>query len=184
MKIFDEENQQKLLETKSKNLGEFRKPFFWERFKYSFKKTTEKRIIKPKIGYYPRGLLLSSNELNNTKFSFYSFIFIFLYFEFSDFSNVYYLLLTLTQFVPAFEVGFKISYIFPLTIILIFRACEEIFQHFRILNRDKKINDRIYYILTEEDKFVEIKAKDLKVGDIIKIKGERVPADVFILASE
>lgn len=76
----------------------FKKPYFWERLKFSISKKHLNRdlFIKPFEGVYPRGLFQSINEINNTKFSVFSFLFIFLYMEFSDFSNIYYLFLTIT----------------------------------------------------------------------------------------
>ena len=131
-----EDNMINLIE--KRKYSNFKKPYFWEKLKFSIskQKTNINLFIKPFEGVYPRGIFESKNEINNTKFSVFSFIFIFLYMEFSDFSNIYYLFLTITQFFPLLSVGFKISYIFPLALILAFRAFEEIYQHFRIIKRD------------------------------------------------
>lgn len=77
-----------------------------------------------------------------------------------------------------------ISYVGPLTIILTFRLVEEIFQHIRILRRDRLINERLYEKMDCEGSFLKIQAGDLKVGDIVKLVDERVPADVIILAAK
>ena len=121
-------------------------PSFREKIKFTFRrgKIPPERFINPGVGFYPRGLFLSSNQTDNTKFTWYTFLPIFLYQEFSDFSNVYYLILTMSQFINVLSVGYKISYIFPLACILAFRAVEELFQHFRIISRDKKLNEKLY----------------------------------------
>ena len=168
--------------------SEFQKQSFFSKLKYSLKKKNNlhKYYLKPFQGYSPHGIFKETNKVNNTKFNYLTFIFVFLYYEFSDFSNFYYLLLTLTQFYPPLSVGFKISYIFPLAVILLFRALEELFQHLRILNRDKEANNNLYPIKTKlsQTGYLLRKSKDIKVGDIIKIVDKLVPVDIIILASK
>ena len=108
--------------------GIYKNPGIKEKFNFQISnQLIDKLYVKPFQKCYPRGLWMTQNVIDNTKFSWYSFIPIFLYMEFSDFSNLYYLLLTATQFIPALSVGFKISYFFPLVTILSFRAFEEIY---------------------------------------------------------
>jgi len=77
-----------------------------------------------------------------------------------------------------------ISYVGPLGIILTFRLVEEIFQHIRITKRDRLINERLYDKMDVDGSLIKTKAGDLKVGDIVKLVNERVPADVIILAAK
>lgn len=77
-----------------------------------------------------------------------------------------------------------ISYIGPLLVILVFRLVEEIFQHLRVQKRDRLINERLYDRLDPEGGVTKTQAGDLKVGDLIKLVNERVPADVIILAAK
>jgi len=83
-----------------KSRGQFQVPGFKNKLLYSLQRfkniKEEERIIRAGKGVYPRGIFLTSNQINNTKFTWYTFIFVFLYQEFSDFSNMYYLMLTVT----------------------------------------------------------------------------------------
>lgn len=71
----------------------------------------------------------------------------------------------------------------PLAIILILRFLEEIVQHYKIKKRDREINDKLYGRLEKKFVYKYTRAGELKVGDIIKIKDERIPADIIILSS-
>ena len=186
MSIYFETEENKLLDDSQK--GEFVKQSIFSKLKYSLtkKNNIHKYHLKPFEGYSPHGLFTETNKVNNTKYNFLTFIFVFLFYEFSDFSNFYYLLLALTQFYPPLEVGFKISYIFPLLVILLFRALEELFQHLRIKNRDKESNSALYPIKTKSTQtgFLLKKSQDIKVGDVIKIIDNFVPVDIIVLASK
>ena len=166
----------------------YKKPSLMEKLKYSLKKRNqyEKYYIKPFNNYSPRGFSIENNKVNNTKYTYINFLFLFLFYEFSDFSNFYYLLLALTQFYPPLEVGFKISYVLPLLAILFFRCLEELFQHLRISNRDKEANNTLYPVKSRVSQigFLMTKSEDLKVGDLIKIVDKLVPVDIIILASK
>lgn len=63
------------------------------------------RIVKPRSRPYPSLLFEPSNRVDNTKYTWYNFVLLFLYFEFSQFSNLNYLLLCVSQFFPALKVG-------------------------------------------------------------------------------
>lgn len=67
--------------------------------------TFEKRIVKMHKKPYPRYLNNETNLVDNTKYTWFNFIFLFLYYEFSQFSNFYYLLLCITQFIGPLQVG-------------------------------------------------------------------------------
>ena len=75
------------------------------------------------------------------------------------------------------------SYMAPLAMILAFRAVEDLVSEFRIKKRDQLLNRKVYWKKGELGKWEEVKAEDIKVGDVIKINDERVPADVLILSA-
>ena len=70
-----------------------------------------------------------------------------------------------------------------MAIILTLRFLEEIVQHYRIKKRDREVNDTLYARLDKKFVYKYTRSGDLKVGDIIKIKDERVPADILILTA-
>lgn len=89
----------------------YRNQSLFSRMQYSFKSTfdkqfqLDKRVLKLSKKPYPRYLNNQTNVINNKKYTWYNFIFLFLYYEFSEFSNFYYLLLCITQFVDILQVG-------------------------------------------------------------------------------
>lgn len=57
-------------------------------------------------------------------------------------------------------------------------------QHYKTIKRDSQSNNKLYARLEKKFVYKFTKAGDLRVGDIIKIKDERVPADVLILSAK
>ena len=151
----------------------------------------------------PTELAGQTNERNNQKYSLYTFLFKFLYEQFSNFSNLYFLLLAVSQFVPALQVGFKISYIAPLFFIISFALVAEIKDEFERIRKDKAANTTEVLVLRAEEHRLRFLArlqsaetaaqthkacfetkqlKDLCVGDVLFLrKGETLPADCLLL---
>lgn len=81
------------------------------RVKLSLKSTFNKtfslasRTIKFDMPPFPRFLNNETNYIDNNKYKWYTFLFLFLYYEFREFSNFYYLLLCITQFFEPLQVG-------------------------------------------------------------------------------
>lgn len=89
----------------------YKEQSFWSRLKLQLKGKDRRlnslgyKIVKPNRKQYPCRLVPSTNKIDNTKYTWYNFIVLFLYFEFSQFSNLNYLLLCISQFFPALKVG-------------------------------------------------------------------------------
>ena len=66
-----------------------------------------------------------SNKLNNQKYNFFNFLPILLYNEFKFFFNLFFLLTTLSQFVPFLKVGLLVTYVAPLVFVLIVTMLKE-----------------------------------------------------------
>ena len=62
----------------------------------------------------------------NRKYSAWSFVFCVLFDQFKFFLNLFYLFLTLTQFVPVFKVGEMFTYVLPLAICIGFTMFKEL----------------------------------------------------------
>ena len=61
-----------------------------------------------------------------------------------------------------FSIGFKISYFFPLIVILTFRMAEELILHLRILKRDKIINNLDVLVkIRGKNNYINKKSKNL-----------------------
>lgn len=150
------------------------------------------------------------NIVSNHKFTALTFLPLTLYHEFSFFFNLYFLLVALSQCIPALRIGYLSSYIVPLVFVLTITLGKEAHDDVARRRRDTEANSELYEVLlfsptpglprhsgnkqtTDEahpsadtdanDTHTLLKkSRDLKVGDILVLKrDQRVPADVVIL---
>ncbi|KAG9232101.1 P-type ATPase-like protein [Amylocarpus encephaloides] len=183
--------------------------------------------------------LYPANAVSNAKYTPISFLPRTLYNEFSFFFNMYFLLVALSQTIPALRIGYLSTYIVPLAGVMAITLGKEAYDDIDRRKRDSEANSEGYTILTfdrpgignadryhtkklkwkgkpskrrslvEPDRLSDIqeeeenagnvgsrpsptsvvgevtrKARDLKVGDVLKLgKDQRLPADVVILKS-
>jgi phospholipid-translocating ATPase len=66
-----------------------------------------------------------NNALTNTKYNIITFIPKVLYNQFKYFFNMYFLCISLSQFIPELQVGFLITYVLPLSFVLCVTMCKE-----------------------------------------------------------
>jgi phospholipid-translocating ATPase len=124
-----------------------------------------------------------SNSVVNTKYNIFTFIPLFLYYQFSQPLNIVFLLIALTQFYPPLQVGFLFTYISPLALVLSITMTKELYDDVTRWIRDKEINNTLYTQVTPSG-LIRIKASNIKVGDILEIHHrERIPADIIILST-
>ncbi|SCV99908.1 LAFE_0B05182g1_1 [Lachancea fermentati] len=122
-----------------------------------------------------------ANAVSNAKYNPVTFIPIILYEQFKFFFNLYFLVVALSQAVPALRIGYLSSYIVPLAFVLTVTMSKEAMDDIQRRRRDKESNHELYEVL---NKAQLIPSEDLKVGDLIKIsKGSRAPADLILLQS-
>ncbi|GMM55363.1 putative aminophospholipid-translocating P4-type ATPase [Maudiozyma humilis] len=122
-----------------------------------------------------------SNEVSNAKYNFVTFVPTLLYEQFKFFYNLYFLVVALSQAVPALRIGYLSSYIVPLAFVLTVTMLKEAMDDIQRRRRDKESNYELYEVL---GKRALVPSKDLKVGDIVRLnKGDRVPADLILLQS-
>jgi phospholipid-translocating ATPase len=101
--------------------------------------------------------------------------------KFSVFFNLYFLLIALSQFIPALKIGYIITYFGPLCFVLLITISKEAIDDFQRYKRDKEANSQIYQQLTTAGPQPIISSK-IRVGDIIILeKDQRVPADMVLL---
>jgi phospholipid-translocating ATPase len=131
-----------------------------------------------------------SNKVDNRKYTWFSFVPLILYNQFSFFFNLYFLFLCITQLIPAFKVGFMVTYVGPLIFVIGLTMINEGIGDFKRYRRDKKVNEELFLCLErkpgpKKGTFVEKQSKEIKVGDVLLLeKGDRVPADMIILATK
>lgn len=148
-----------------------------------------------------------SNKVKNQKYNWITIIPLVILYQFSFFSNQFYLALALTQFINVLKVGFLFSYVAPFVVVLSITLLKEIIDEYYRFKRDQQLNNEEYEALfdnknnyneeinknnfTVKNECVsdnlnttKIKSKDIRVGDIIILhKNQRVPADMILLKS-
>ena len=192
-------------------------------------------VGRPQSAKYP------PNAISNAKYNAWTFLPLTLYNEFSFFLNLYFLLVALSQIVPALRIGYLSTYVAPLIFVLSVTLGKEAVDDLARRRRDTEANAEGYTVLqfsadprknissrrrgpirrfsgagtsaieggpskalhsepgthrgvglpvasgeqdTTTTREIVKRSQDLVVGDVLKLqKGQRVPADVVILAS-
>lgn len=90
------------------------------------------------------------NAVSNAKYTAWSFLPITLYNEFSFFFNMYFLLVALSQAIPALRIGYLSTYIVPLLFVLAITLGKEAFDDIGRRKRDAEANAEAYTVLRFE----------------------------------
>lgn len=90
------------------------------------------------------------NAVSNAKYTAWSFLPITLYNEFSFFFNMYFLLVALSQAIPALRIGYLSTYIVPLLFVLAITLGKEAFDDIGRRKRDSEANAEAYTVLKFE----------------------------------
>lgn len=92
-----------------------------------------------------------NNMVSNAKYTPWSFLPVTLYNEFSFFFNMYFLLVALSQVIPALRIGYLSTYIAPLAFVLVITMGKEAYDDIERRRRDNEANAEEYTVL----KFVD-----------------------------
>ncbi|KAI9149422.1 putative phospholipid-transporting ATPase NEO1 [Paramyrothecium foliicola] len=92
-----------------------------------------------------------SNMISNAKYTALTFLPITLYNEFSFFFNMYFLLVALSQIIPALRIGYLSTYIAPLAFVLCITMGKEAFDDIARRRRDNEANSELYTVLVFSD---------------------------------
>ena len=126
-----------------------------------------------------------SNKEENNKFNVFTFFPITLFNQFRQFGNLFYLIMTITQFIPTLAVGFLFTYISPLAFVVAVSMGKELYDDINRRIQDKKTNSTKITIIISTGNSVqraEKNASDLQIGDVVELKKDgRVPADLVVL---
>ncbi|EED77014.1 predicted protein, partial [Postia placenta Mad-698-R] len=137
----------------------------------------------------------SPNIVRNQKYNAFTFLPIVFYEQFKFFFNLYFLLVALSQFIPALKIGFIATYIAPLAFVLCVTMGKEAYDDYKRNLRDREANSARYLILEatpsssssqrdEADRphTRSVPSSALRVGDLVLLeKNQRVPADLVLL---
>ncbi|CAD8137568.1 unnamed protein product [Paramecium pentaurelia] len=122
-----------------------------------------------------------SNVIKNSKYNVITFLPKVLYEQFHQFINIFYLGLTISQFIQPFKVGFLIGYLGPLALVVTLSILKELYDDIKRHKRDRQINSTIYkrYL---NGQWEDITSGQLQIGMIIKVNSnQRIPADILVL---
>ncbi|KAK7432495.1 putative aminophospholipid-translocase [Neonectria magnoliae] len=92
-----------------------------------------------------------NNIISNAKYTALTFLPITLYNEFSFFFNMYFLLVALSQAIPALRIGYLLTYIAPLAFVLCITMGKEAFDDIARRRRDTEANSEEYKIIVFRD---------------------------------
>jgi phospholipid-translocating ATPase len=92
-----------------------------------------------------------ANAVSNAKYTPWSFLPRTLYNEFSFFINMYFLLVALSQIIPALRVGYLSTYIFPLAFVITITLGKEAMDDIARRRRDAEANSEGYTVLKFEE---------------------------------
>lgn len=143
------------------------------------------RTVSPEMALpkNSRNYTFPTNAISNAKYNAATFLPVILYDQFKFFFNLYFLLVALSQAIPALRIGYLSSYIVPLAFVLTVTMSKEAWDDILRRRRDKEANTELYTVLTSERE-TQIQAKDLKVGNLVRLhKDQRIPADMILLQS-
>ncbi|XP_053520137.1 probable phospholipid-transporting ATPase IIB isoform X2 [Artibeus jamaicensis] len=88
------------------------------------------------------------NAIKNQKYSIFTFLPGVLYEQFKFFLNLYFLVVSCSQFVPALKIGYLYTYWAPLGFVLAVTITREAVDEFRRFRRDREVNSQQYCKLT------------------------------------
>lgn len=169
-----------------------------------FTPSTETRTVALNGSSVPgSGGAYPPNIISNHRFTAFTFLPLTLYHEFSFFFNLYFLLVALSQIVPALRIGYLSTYIVPLVFVLAITLGKEAHDDIARRRRDKEANGEPYEVLALEPegarpvsrirglgkkksepteaeaddrenlRMIVKKSRDLKVGDVLVLKKDQ-----------
>ena len=92
-----------------------------------------------------------TNMVSNAKYTAFTFLPVTLYNEFSFFFNMYFLLVALSQAIPALRIGYLSTYIAPLAFVLVITMGKEAYDDIERRKRDNEANSEPYTVLVFDE---------------------------------
>ncbi|KAJ5619694.1 hypothetical protein N7510_003678 [Penicillium lagena] len=137
-----------------------------------------------------------NNSIRSSRYSFWSFFPRQLFFQFTKLANFYFLVVAILQMIPGLSTTGTFTTLIPLLIFVGISMGKEGFDDWRRYRLDKEENNRFAFVLrpgsgtasagvsvaSESHDWVEVKWKDIRVGDVIKLERDQpIPADLVLL---
>lgn len=181
-------SQQSVLKTGSRQIfSEVIKSL--RKFKFVFTNKTrntlhlKERLIIPRLlTGRKRHSVYPSNAISNAKYSAATFLPVILFEQFKFFFNLYFLVVALSQAIPALRIGYLSSYIVPLAFVLTVTMSKEAWDDISRRRRDHEANTEIYEVVNNSKSHEP--SQSLTVGSLVMLhKDQRIPADMILLQS-
>lgn len=152
---------------------------------------------------YPR------NIVRNQKYTIITFLPLVFYQQFKFFFNFYFLVVALSQFIPALKIGYIVTYVAPLAFVIAVTMGKEAYDDYSRYQRDREANSTRYLVLLPQhpSSVHTVSSREnglakpgehslprpqtrltpsaaIKVGDMALLeKNQRVPADMVLLTT-
>ncbi|KAJ9049422.1 aminophospholipid translocase [Entomophthora muscae] len=123
------------------------------------------------------------NSVSTSKYNLLTFLPKFLFEQFSNYANVFFLFTAAIQQIPDISPTNRWSTLVPLIVVLFCTGVKELIEDIKRHQSDNETNSRITQAL-RNGAFVDAPWKQLKVGDIVRVQNfENFPADLVLLSS-
>ncbi|WVZ00615.1 hypothetical protein V8G54_026684 [Vigna mungo] len=127
--------------------------------------------------------LFAGNSIRTSKYSLLSFIPRNLFEQFHRIAYVYFLIIAILNQLPQLAVFGRAVSILPLSFVLFVTAVKDAYEDWRRHGSDKVENNRLASVLVDGN-FLEKSWRDIRVGEVIKIKAnEPIPCDIVLLST-
>ncbi|TKY49818.1 Phospholipid-transporting ATPase 1 [Spatholobus suberectus] len=125
----------------------------------------------------------AGNSIRSAKYSLLTFIPRNLFEQFHRVAYVYFLIIAILNQLPQLAVFGRGVSILPLAFVLFVTAVKDAYEDWRRHKSDRVENNRLASVLVD-GKFVEKKWRDVRVGEVMRIKAnETIPCDIVLLST-
>uniref|UniRef100_A0A8D2ME71 Phospholipid-transporting ATPase n=1 Tax=Zonotrichia albicollis TaxID=44394 RepID=A0A8D2ME71_ZONAL len=130
------------------------------------------------FGFLPQG-----NAIKTYKYNPITFLPLNLFEQFKRAANFYFLVLLILQAIPEISTLSWYTTLVPLLLVLGITAVKDLVDDIARHRMDNEVNNRTCDVI-KDGRFVSTKWKDIKVGDVVRLKKNTfVPADILLLSS-
>eukprot|EP00505_MAST-04D_sp_SCG-Rhode-Island_P003189 Stramenopile-MAST_4_protein_3189 len=139
------------------------------------------REVKARVG----NANFAPNLVITSRYNIFSFIPLNLWIQFHRVANIYFLLIMIIQTIPAASTTNGVpTNLAPLTFVLGVSAIKDALEDYRRHKADDAENNRSSQTISESGEEERKKWRDIKVGDLVKVKNrELIPADLILLGT-
>ncbi|KAH6803940.1 aminophospholipid ATPase 1 [Perilla frutescens var. frutescens] len=125
----------------------------------------------------------AGNSIRTGKYSILTFLPRNLFEQFHRVAYIYFLAIAILNQLPQLAVFGRGASIMPLAFVLVITAVKDAYEDYRRHRSDKIENSRLAWVLVN-DKFQQIRWKDIRVGEIIRVfADETLPCDMVLLST-